>query len=177
LESDLNKEKQHTTDLESDLNKEKQHTTDLESDLNKEKQRATDLETDLNKEKQRATDLETDLQQLTLQNNDYLKEIKDLHDEIESVRIRLKSFQNKPAQTNNANKKKQPPRQPAQQAQGFPAKVKKLERKVFDLRTSYSFRIGQTFVNAVAKPGINTIMLPFRFIGLVFEFIFVRKHT
>lgn len=129
------------------------------------------------KEKQRATELESDLQKLTLQNNDYLKEIKELHDEIENLRIRLKSFQNKPAQTNNANKKKQSPRQPAQQAQGFSAKVKKMEREVFDLRTSYSFRIGQTFVNALAKPGINTIMLPFRLIALVFESIFVRKNT
>ena len=159
------------------LEKKNKRATDLESDLNKEKQHTTDLESDLNKEKQHTTDLESDLQKLTLQNNDYLKEIKDLHDEIENLRIRLKSSQNKPAQTNNTNKKKQPPRQPAQQTQGFSAKVKKLEREVFDLRSSYSFRIGQTFVNAVAKPGKNTIMLPFRLIALVFESIFVRKHT
>jgi len=37
------------------------------------------------------------------------------------------------------------------------------------VKTSFSFLFGQAFVNAVKKPGINTILLPYRWIRLTFR--------
>jgi len=126
-------------------------------------------------------EMENDLHEITLQNNEYLKQVKDLHDEKENLRISLSAARNELTEAQNAKKKAMQQKQTAQQKNkqpqkpnppqnyNAPANVQKLEREVFELHNSYSFRIGQIFVNAVAKPGINTVMVPFRLLKLVFE--------
>lgn len=39
--------------------------------------------------------------------------------------------------------------------------IKQLKRENFLLRTSISFRVGEIFVQAMVKPGKNTIFLPY----------------
>ncbi|MCP4021531.1 MAG: hypothetical protein GY729_06800, partial [Desulfobacteraceae bacterium] len=53
-------------------------------------------------------------------------------------------------------------------------KNKKLERELALLKNSYGFRIGQTFVDAISKPGKNTILFPWRFIKLAVSYLFKR---
>jgi predicted RNase H-like nuclease (RuvC/YqgF family) len=54
-------------------------------------------------------------------------------------------------------------------------KIKRLENRLSVFQTSYSFRFGKAIVQAVKKPGKNTIMLPFRFARLMFNSIFNRQ--
>jgi hypothetical protein len=110
----------------------------------------------------RISDMEQNLQKITLQNNEYLKQIKDLQDETESLRVKLISAPKL--------QKQLPP-----QNYSRSTSVDKLEQKLSEVHNSYSYRLGQVFVSAVARPGKNTFMLPFRFLKIVFEFLFFRK--
>jgi septal ring factor EnvC (AmiA/AmiB activator) len=107
--------------------------------------------------------LEQDLHEITLQNNEYLKQIKDLHDEMENLRVRLSSTQKKQKKS------------PAQNSIVSP-KVKRLEQQLSEVHNTYSYRLGQAFVSAVARPGKNTFLMPFRFIKIIFDFLFSRKR-
>lgn len=104
-----------------------------------------------------------ELEQVTLEENENLKQLKDSREEIE--RLRRAPVQESPqtAQPDNAH----------EQAK----QVAKLQTRVKELRSSYSFRIGEVFVNAVAYPGKATILLPFRFLKIVLEFLVTRKTT
>jgi hypothetical protein len=106
-------------------------------------------------------ELEQDLHKITLQNNEYLKQIKDLHDEKENLRVRLNSTQKQQVQPQPQN--------------NVPANVKNLRKELSEVHNTYSYRLGQVFVSAVARPGKNTFMLPFRFTKIIIEFLFARK--
>ena len=128
----------------------------------------------LRKKDERILEMENDLYEITLQNNEYLKQVKDLHDQMGELRISLVSTKNeqkqpKPAK-NNVSKQKQVVYQKPQ------ANRQKSEREAFELRNSYSFRIGQILVNTVAKPGVNTISFPFLLIKLLFEPLFKQNR-
>jgi hypothetical protein len=56
-----------------------------------------------------------------------------------------------------------------------PANVKNLRKELSEVHNTYSYRLGQVFVSAVARPGKNTFMLPFRFTKIIIEFLFARK--
>ncbi|MCP4021533.1 MAG: hypothetical protein GY729_06810 [Desulfobacteraceae bacterium] len=96
--------------------------------------------------------LKTQLESMTLLNNTYLKEIKDLQKQKEYLNFRIRSSLIYAAEQ---------------------AKRNDVER----FRSSYSFRVGETIVDAVSKPGLNTILMPFRIIKLMFEFISSRKSS
>jgi myosin heavy subunit len=151
----------------------------------------------------RIEELEQDLHEITLQNNEYLKQLKDLHDEKENLRISLSARQNelqkirleheknlkqlktRAARLESIESKLKKVRQAEEEAinrnktlqKKKQAQEKKLKKEIFELRNSYSFRIGQVFVNAVAKPGVNTVMAPFRLAKLVIEPVFSRKNN
>jgi hypothetical protein len=112
---------------------------------------------------ERITELEQDLHEITLQNNEYLKQIKDLHDEMENLRVRLSSTQKEQRQLPPQNSIVSP-------------KVKRLEQQLSEVHNTYSYRLGQAFVSAVARPGKNTFLMPFRFIKIIFDFLFSRKR-
>jgi chromosome segregation ATPase len=44
--------------------------------------------------------------------------------------------------------------------------IEKQKKTMTMMRNSYAFLFGQAFVNAVKKPGINTVLLPYRWIRL-----------
>jgi len=50
--------------------------------------------------------------------------------------------------------------------------IERLKKDNSGLRTSTSFQTGSILVNAVAKPGKNTILMPFRLMKLVFRILF-----
>lgn len=54
-------------------------------------------------------------------------------------------------------------------------KIKKLEKENYDLKCSFSFKWGQLFVNAIVKPGKNTILLPYDAAKMVFTNLFFKK--
>ncbi|MDA3788502.1 MAG: hypothetical protein PF503_08415 [Desulfobacula sp.] len=141
---------------------------------------------------------EKDIEKLIVQNNAFTMEIKDLYEKVSNLRISEKflekNLKNEKLAINKVRSKlaeceaklkreqerlkdrisEQEKVHTAQQER-LKDRINKFEKKVFALNTSYSFRIGQAFVNAVGKPGKNTIMLPFRFVSLIFEFVFARK--
>lgn len=142
----------------------------------------------LSVEQNKIETLEEDIKELVVQNNEFTMEIKDLYEKVSDLRISEKSLKNhlknekltvikirsKLAECEAEHKMEQESVHAAQQER-LKEKINKLENKNVALNTSYSFRIGQAFVNAVVKPGKNTIMLPFRFVSLIFEFVFAPK--
>jgi hypothetical protein len=124
----------------------------------------TKHERSLQEKDKQISDMEHNLQKITLHNNEYLKQIKDLQDETENLRVKLISAM-----------KVRVKRPPAPRNFNVLADVKKLEQELSEVHNTYSYRIGQVFVSAVARPGKNTFMLPFRFLKIVFEFLFIRK--
>ncbi|MDA3788505.1 MAG: hypothetical protein PF503_08430 [Desulfobacula sp.] len=119
----------------------------------------------------REEELKKQLEKIALQNNDYLHQIKKMDEELENLKRRLFSTFSMERQSVNSDSKF------GTKPNNLSDRLKRLEDNNFALRDSYSFRIGQIFIDAVSKPGKNTIMLPFRFIGLIFDYMYVRKHT
>ena len=61
---------------------------------------------------------------------------------------------------------------------GHLKRIKALEREneYLSIRlNSVSFRIGEIIVNGLARPGKNTLMMPFRIIGLAWELFKVKR--
>jgi hypothetical protein len=104
------------------------------------------------------------MEKLVLNNNHLLKENKDYFEQIENLRKHFYSIQNK-RERYKASK----------QIKISTSNIDALQKEIHKLRSSYSYRLGQVFVSAIARPGKNTFMLPFRFIKIVFEFLFARK--
>lgn len=102
--------------------------------------------------------LKQELNGAIVEANECLKENKDLRDELESLRIHCSGIQREYAGKKEefAAKKKQSNKLAEQ-----------LRHENFSLRTSTSFRVGQVLVNAVAKPGKNTLLLPFSLLRIV----------
>jgi hypothetical protein len=129
-------------------------------------------------------EMEKELNEMMLQNNEYLIQLKDQHDEIQELRILLitaeqgdvsaSAQKNKPAKSNQKHQEDQEPLSVISSpgTSTYSAKIKRLESQVYELRNSYAFRIGQILVLAIKKPGMNTIMAPFRLMKLVFNSIF-----
>lgn len=119
-----------------------------------ENEQSADPKTDLWDGKPSTEEMKNELHALTLLNNRYLKEIKALKKENDYYKTQIKSSQML-LKENSANNKS--------------------GNESIILRDSYSVRAGQIFVNALAKPGKNTIMMPFRLIKLMFIIYFSRK--
>ncbi len=107
-------------------------------------------------------EMNAQLEEMVLLNNQYLHEIRRMNEELINLKKRLFS--------DNPNCF------PETESEHLLYKIQTLETRNFDLRNSFSFRIGQVLIDAVSKPGKNTIILPFRFISLIFDYAFNRKH-
>ena len=101
--------------------------------------------------------LENRLTSMVLENNGYLKRIKALERENEYLSIRLSSISQSRAL--------------AEAAPGNKAHQNEIQR----YSSSYSFRVGEIIVNGLARPGKNTLMMPFRLIGLAWEIFKVKR--
>ena len=120
--------------------------------------------------------MQMDLEKLTVQNNNYLKEIKDLQEEVSNLNINEISLykENKQNKVQIESLNTQIERNAIQIeskllkcANQMERKLNKKERRIVALETSYSFRIGQVFVNAFFTPGKNTLLFPFQLIGIL----------
>ncbi|MBL4903758.1 MAG: hypothetical protein JKY62_14070 [Desulfocapsa sp.] len=110
-----------------------------------------------------------DSAKLVLEANKRLQDLKDSDDENKNFRIKI-SMQSKELKSMKEQKeqKEQKIEQMQQVMQNKNKQLKKIkirnktqQEKIFTLRTSTSFQLGQILINAVAKPGKNTILLPF----------------
>ena len=137
------------------------------------KQVLVESEQMLQKKEERIREMEGDLHEIIVQNNEFLKQVKDLQDELHEQRIRL-SAKNKTQAVSPAKNTKKSQKKVFQQKNRNNAE--KYKNEVVALRNSYSFRIGQILVNTVAKPGVNTIIFPFLLIKVFFEPFFKRNR-
>jgi hypothetical protein len=53
--------------------------------------------------------------------------------------------------------------------------LKNKENELDSFKNSYAFRISDILMNAVVKPGKNTIMMPFRIMKLMLNYVLNRK--
>ena len=140
-----------------------------------------------NEHVQQIKDLKRQLQETTSQNNEHVQQIKDLHEEKEELRITLsssmKELKKAKQDKDNAIKKIKdfeqgevpvPNRQQGVNSNA-PVSGHKWQKEVHALRNSTSFRLGQALVNAVVKPGKNTVLMPFRVVKILFEDVFARQ--
>ncbi|MFO8089698.1 MAG: hypothetical protein R6U13_07680 [Desulfatiglandaceae bacterium] len=140
-------------------------------------------------------ELEQDLREMLVQNNEYLKRINVLKDENYELKVNSYSLLKevkKAKQTfeQNLNEKNHLMNQLIEEKKAFQqlndkyrnqakqslARAERLELEIVNLRNSTSFRLGQVFVKAFARPGKNTFLMPFRFCRLVFQMVATRKQ-
>ncbi len=91
--------------------------------------------------------LKKELEKSILEANRYLHECKNLADINENLRIKI-SVQAKETTKNNQELKKNR------------RDLERNNKELFALKTSTSFQVGRILINAVAKPGKNTILFP-----------------
>lgn len=144
--------------IKKDIKQQDRVQKELKQKLQQEIQQEIDekkkLEAKLEKEVNTRISLEADMENIVLQNNSYLKEVKDLADKIENLR---RSISVASGAKKDAIRKQQ-----------------LIQKRLNTLQTSLSYRLGNLFVLSIKKPGKNTILLPFRLLKLFFTYIFVR---
>ncbi len=133
--------------------------------------------------------LKKDLEALTKENNCLTMEIKDLYEDLTNSKIREESLEKDLKKEHRAlnqvrSKLDEVKSKRAQCEIRFKAgekksmaSIHKLEKEVAVLKRSYAFRMGRVLVDAVARPGKNTLMLPLRLVRLIFEPVFKPKRT
>ena len=95
-------------------------------------------------------DLQDQVRTLTALNNEYVKEIRELQQKVEYLNFRACS--------------------------SATMMTEKAQQDGIDLYVnSYAFRVGQVIVDAVRKPGKNTLAMPFRLMRLMFEIATKRR--
>jgi hypothetical protein len=121
--------------------------------------------------------------------NDRVSEMEqDLHDEKKEMHVRLNTTQKELAKVkakitaterklSEQKKTQSPQKQKHPQVSQLEAKAEKWKREASDLRSSASFRLGQVLVNAISRPGKNTLFMPFKFLKIIFELIAARKKS
>ncbi|PTN33799.1 sulfotransferase family protein [Desulfonatronum sp. SC1] len=104
------------------------------------------------------SELEKDLHNLTLQNNEYLKQLKDLHDELKENRVRAVSLRQVQEEL---QQEKQKVAKEQKHVAAMQERLEKSRNETLRLKHSYSFRLGHIIVQALTKPGKNTILAPY----------------
>jgi hypothetical protein len=130
--------------------------------------------------------MEEGLQSLTLENAGYLRQMKALHDENENLSGQIFSQTQRQEGEKTKNKAQQtkkkiqfpiPRRHPVKPVaingtmQPESRQLQKWKREAIELRYSYSFRLGQVLINAVIKPGKNTLLMPYYLTLLTWDII------
>ena len=129
------------------------------------------LQNQFDEEKVKA--LENELERLALENNRLVMEQKDLFDEAENMRKKFAAF--------NQTPKMEQIKQPVGHATETPQlsllnisrghQIQNLSQAAIELRYSYSFRLGQILLNAVCRPGKNTLRMPYFLVQLAWDMI------
>lgn len=142
-----------------------------EQDLESFKKKASEFE-ELKKLYQRnekhVVEMEKDLHQIIIQNNAYLKQIKDLHDEKEELRVRLSSRQSDIISV-NVQKLQQREELQRERAEKLRNEVSQLKTKLKMLRKSITFQAGLAIREAINQPLSKGPLLPWRLIKLFRE--------
>lgn len=119
--------------------------------------------------------LEKEMTQLTELNNDCLKKNQQLSEMVSDLKINnvnLKQFEQvkRDLETVRARRDKQDQelKQVRKNLKTFQRKFRNTDERYNIIQSSTSFQLGSLVVNAVKKPGLNTLLLPFRLIKLLF---------
>jgi len=132
----------------------------------------------LNKDKEKLNELVENkmrkkIEKLILQNNDFALEVKKLSESLEYQRDRKKqSDEKKIKQMDDLSCRMD---ELCRKKAELDKKRDKLNKEIFLLKTSASFRLGQILINSIKRPGINTIKMPFSIFKLFWE-VFTSKR-
>jgi hypothetical protein len=118
-------------------------------------------------EDQYVENLENHLRTATLLNVSYLKTIRNLEEKMAYLDY----------QASLSRDRTSPRIEKKNDEQTIPstAILKKANDDMGTIKNSYAFRVGDTIVNGFRRPGKNTLLMPFRLTGLVFEYFFRRR--
>ena len=105
--------------------------------------------------------LKRKLEKLVLEVNSYLQKCKDLEDSNENLRIKIS------IQAKETTKQAKETTKSKQELKKIQNDIKRNRKELFTVKTSTSFQVGQILVNAVAKPGKNTLLFPFYLLRLI----------
>jgi hypothetical protein len=143
------------------------HLKDLES-FKKKTSEFEELKKLYQRNEKHLVEMEKDLHQITIQNNAYLKQIKDLHDEKEELRVRLSSRQSDIISV-NVQKLQQREELQKERAEKLRNEVSQLKIKLKMLRKSKTFQAGLAIREAINQPLTKGPLLPWRLIKLFRE--------
>ncbi|MFC1777466.1 hypothetical protein ACFL3I_09015 [Pseudomonadota bacterium] len=132
----------------------------------------------------RSNVLESDNKRLVEQTNRQLHELVEFKALITNIKVESVVYENRSkAQTSDITRLQNTQQKLKKRIKTLQIKNENKERRIERkeeainaLQTSSTFRIGQTFVQAVAQPGKNTILFPYYLLKEILNSIFVRKH-
>ena len=117
--------------------------------------------------------LEHKLEELTLENNRIVMEQKDLFDEAEHLRRKIAAISRvramPGAEAASVSADKEAPISLLSVAQEYRPIYSTQE--AIELRYSYSYRLGRILLDAVCRPGKNTLLMPYYLVQLVWDMV------
>ncbi|MDO0946707.1 sulfotransferase family protein [Chromohalobacter israelensis] len=108
---------------------------------------------------------------LTNENNQLLRELTEATKEVESLRTNLYAKPHTKSESVTRPTVSSPITKSRQNQQ-----VQRLKREIKSIRQSYTFKIGWVLVNAIKKPGMNTLKAPFRLGKLFLKYARSKKR-
>lgn len=175
-------------DLEEEIDNLKKHLSGYRAEIEQaDEQNAyylkqiTELEQEIDSLNRQQSGYQTEIEGIAKQNADYLKQITELEEEVDNLNIELsilKKAQSSSIALEQANKEKERLSTEIntlnQKISNLTGQISLLKERRNDLLCSNSYQIGQIFAKAISEPGVNTIMMPFRFFRFVASLLFKK---
>jgi chromosome segregation ATPase len=124
----------------------------------------------------------TEMNRIVTQNSEYLRQITDLKEEVDNANIELSIVKKAHASSvplEQANKEKGGLTSEInvlrKKNSDLTEHVRMLKQRKKDLMSSNSYQIGQIFAKAIAEPGFNTVMMPFKLVRFFVLLLFKRN--
>jgi chromosome segregation ATPase len=139
----------------------------------------TDLEEVIDNLNKQQGEYQAEIEGIVTQNSDYLKQITDLEEVIDNLNIELSIVKKAHASfVPQANKEKESLTSEinllCKKISNLTEQVRMLKQRKKDLMNSNSYQIGQIFAKAIAEPGFNTVLMPFKLVRFIVLLLFKR---
>jgi len=140
-----------------------------------------ELEQEIDSLNRQQSGYQTEIEEIARQNADYLKQVTALEEEVDNLNIELsilKKAHSSSITLEQADKEKA--RLSGEidrlnkRISSLNGQVSLLKERRNDLIDSNSYQIGQIFAKAISEPGVNTIMMPFRFFRFAASLLFKK---
>jgi chromosome segregation ATPase len=142
----------------------------------------TDLKEEVDNANKRQSEYQTEIEGIVTQNSEYLRQITDLKEEVDNANIELSIVKKAHASSvplEQANKEKGGLTSEInvlrKKNSDLTEHVRMLKQRKKDLMSSNSYQIGQIFAKAIAEPGFNTVMMPFKLVRFFVLLLFKRN--